>query len=114
MTRVAMATILALCVTSCAHITGYTEEFLHEEFTHRMSFMVGVHISETVFGRRSAQARVALPNGNTEVGHIYSQSKVMQAKVGVCLVFFELDQETGVIVGWRFEGTRKACLHVPI
>ena len=75
----------------------------HEYFKTTVSGNVGRRISDPHTGwvgeDRYESAR-ALENGNMEYKYHY---------VRRCFYFFEVEKNTEVIVGWRFEGSGKDC-----
>ena len=86
--------ILASC--SCGNFSQ------HENFKAHMLSVVGKNFSDGPLWVREDRYVSAslLENGNTENKYIYRKS---------CFYFFEVEKETNVIVGWRFEGSVKDC-----
>ena len=78
----------------------------HENFKSHMSSTVGKTISDPgtwAQGERLVSAQ-ALENGNEEYKYEFR---------GSCFYFFEVETGTGVIVGWRFEGSEIDCAIAP-
>lgn len=48
-----------------------------------------------------------LPNGNIETEYR------MKNPWGVCRIYYEVNPATRIIVGWRYDGTTKACSNPP-
>ena len=92
--------ILASC--SCSAVSP------HDNFKNHMEYHVGKKIdSPSSYVARYPQwvgGKTELRNGNVEV-------EFLQGKT--CRVFFEVDKTTNVIIGWRFEGSKKDCQIVP-
>ena len=78
----------------------------HENFIDIMQHDVGKRIDDpyltrTQYPDRRVASR-ALPDGNTE--------EEFKAGEGLkCRVFFEIDNKTQKIVGWRYEGSDDIC-----
>lgn len=94
--------IATLTACSCSAVTP------HENFKNHMEFHVGKNVdSPSSYVARYPQwagGKTKLENGNEEF-------EFLQGKH--CRVFFEVDKNTNVITGWRFEGSEKDCQIVP-
>ena len=78
----------------------------HENFKDHMSSAVGKKISDPhTWARDDRQVSVRpLENGNVEHKYTFRRS---------CWYFFEVEKSSGLIVGWRFEGSEKDCAIAP-
>lgn len=82
----------------------------HENFKHHMQHNVGkkadsphtyiLRYSEYVLGSRQ------MANGNKEITYQTGRGRS-------CIVYFEVDKETNIIIDWRFTGSEEACAIVP-
>lgn len=93
--------LIMLAISSC------TSFDLHENFINHMSSNVGLHITD----KRSWAAQPSrfvstqlLENGNSEHKYLFYRT---------CFYFFEEDSKTGILVGWRFEGSKEDCTIPP-
>lgn len=94
--------IATLTACSCSAVTP------HENFKNFLKHNVGKRASdpssdvarypELLVGKR------VLENGNTENKYQWVRG---------CFYFYEIEKNTEVIVGWRFEGSEKDCQIVP-
>lgn len=104
----ALVTIVLL--SACAS----WEEWPHENFKHYYAGQVGKRVDDpsTSIARypEDIVARRVLPNGNTEFELLKAVSQIDDAK---CLVFYEVDSKTNVIVAWRYEGDDQVCVLGP-
>jgi hypothetical protein len=95
--------ILLVWLAACTSTTP------HQNFKNFMNANVGRNAEDPRASIKRYSAKVAgktqLPNGNTEVKY--------QAAYAGCIVYFEVDAKTNIIVGWRFEGDEKVCAIVP-
>lgn len=94
--------LLLLSVSSCGSVTP------HENFKNTMSYSVGKSIDDPpritgAYPDALVSSKI-LPNGNIENQYRWR---------GTCRYFFEIDQQTHKIVGWRFEGSERDCEIVP-
>ena len=105
MTRLATVCLMLRGCSACT-LSGTPHDHCHAV----MSNDVGQHKTRALIGRypRDVLARAEQPNGNEEVTFIHRRSKGES-----CLVFFEVDRETGIVVSWRFEGTEEVCIWIP-
>lgn len=98
-----LSTILILTSTpSCSMIDP------HENFVSIMRSQIGMsaddpHSYTGAYHRYRVSEKI-LDNGNFEE---------MYKRGAHCRHYFEIDQESRIIVGWRFEGTREECAIVP-
>ncbi|MEE9494858.1 MAG: hypothetical protein V3W04_16000 [Gammaproteobacteria bacterium] len=80
----------------------------HENFVSIMSSQIGKSVdapnSYTGAYRKYRVSETRLENGNIE--EEYKRGKR-------CRHFFEIDNKSSIIVGWRFEGSEKDCAIVP-
>ena len=81
----------------------------HQNFRAAMHGEVGKHAHAfdaytSHYGRWRMSVR-ELPNGNTE-------EEYPTGRRHRCRVFFEIDKDTRVIVGWRFEGAQDDCIRI--
>ncbi|MEE9494856.1 MAG: hypothetical protein V3W04_15990 [Gammaproteobacteria bacterium] len=80
----------------------------HENFKNIMQSNIGKRESDPSSYLSRYPQRVFdskhLPNGNTETEYRRSEK---------CRVFFEIELDSRIIVGWRFEGNEKDCDIVP-
>jgi len=102
--------VIALLASGCASWA----EWPHENFEHNYGGQVGKRADDPFTSiARYPQKIVAerfLPNGNKEIELLHAGSRVDGRK---CVVFYEVDQKTNVIVSWRFEGDEKMCAWSP-
>jgi hypothetical protein len=100
--RLLLGVLAAPMVQSCTSTTP------HENFKNIMKQDIGkkaddptsdiYHYSKYVLNRR------VLSNGNVEVKfHL----------MGNCYYFYEVEKKTNIIIGWRFEGSKKYCAIAP-
>jgi len=93
--------MLSLFLSACTSTTP------HENFKNFMEADVGKKADDpntqiVRYPQFFSSSRV-LANGNKEIEHYY----------GKCKYMFEINQESNIIIGWRFEGTEQACAIVP-
>ncbi|MGY0651178.1 hypothetical protein ACW7GZ_04790 [Luteimonas sp. A537] len=104
------ALLVALLISGCASWA----EWPHENFKHNYGGQVGKRADDpsTSIARypEDIVAKRSLPNGNVEFELLKVVSQIRDAK---CLVFYEVDSTTNVIVAWRFEGDEKICVWTP-
>ena len=96
--------ILVSCATSTAP---------HENFKSNMQYEIGkkandpnarlVRYSQLVTGKN------ILLNGNIEVEFV----TFSPGDRGDCVVYFEIDKKTNVIINWRYEGSEESCVIMP-
>ena len=76
----------------------------HENFKNRMNYSVGKRADDplTSITRYSdrVKGRTVLANGNIEIQY---------DSIRDCMVYFEVDSKSNVIVNWRFEGSEQTC-----
>ncbi len=94
--------LMLFSLPSCSSVTP------HENFKSHMQFNVGKRADDpssylSRYPQRIAGSRT-LANGNIETEYRRSDT---------CRVFFEIDDKTRIIVGWRFEGSERDCEIVP-
>ena len=96
------ACLLLPSLASCSSVTP------HENFMAHMSSKIGMSIDSppkvTGINPERLISSSILRNGNFENGYRYR---------GTCQYFFEIDQQTRKIVGWRFEGSERDCEIAP-
>lgn len=94
--------ILTLILAACS--CGYLSP--HDNFKAHMSSTVGKRISDPHTWARDDRyvSKRALRNGNQEFKYVLRQN---------CWYFFEVEKNTQVIIGWRFEGNEKSCVIAP-
>jgi len=94
--------LLLMLLSSCSSVTP------HENFKAHMSHNVGMRIDNSLGGNWAIPKylvnTIHLPNGNIENEYEFH---------GNCRYFFEIDANTQIIVGWRFEGSEQDCGIVP-
>lgn len=107
MRAVLSSAVFAALLAGCGIGVSYSTEDRHEAFKVMYSRQVGLNADDP---DRSWLARYpediidkrVLPNGNTEV-------EFAPTHWPHCRVFYEVDPETRIIVGWRFEGSKQDC-----
>lgn len=94
--------LFTMSLPSCASLTP------HENFKNIISHSVGKSIDDppriTAAYPQYLISSKLLPNGHLENEYRFR---------GTCRYFFEIDQTTRKIVGWRFEGSESDCEIVP-
>lgn len=102
--------IVGLFISGCLSWADWP----HENFKQNYGGQVGKRADDpsTSIARypEDIVAKRVLPNGNFELELLKAVSQVRDAK---CVVFYEVDQATNVIVGWRFEGDERICVWTP-
>jgi hypothetical protein len=97
-----------LCALICVGlISACTSTTPHQNFKNHMQHDIGRNADDRWVSIKRYSKHVIgknqLPNGNIEVkyglGGIGSK----------CLIYFEVDSKTNIIVNWHFEGDEKAC-----
>lgn len=93
---------LMVSQSSCGSVTP------HENFTLHMKSKMGMNFDDPprvtgINPERFISSKI-LPNGNLENGYLFR---------GTCRYFYEIDQKTRKIVGWRFEGSERDCEIAP-
>lgn len=73
----------------------------HETFKERNQSEVGRNINEPRFRYFIPKNIKSLPNGNIEYEYHVPRKE--------CHYFYEIEPKTGLIVGWRFEGSESEC-----
>ena len=94
---VLVASLLALALLSCALPPN------HETFVSHRNHEVGLKMEDVRSStsiKSYADSRF-LSNGNVEYGFKYRRT---------CRVYYEVNPETRIIVGWRWEGLRQHCV----
>ena len=80
----------------------------HENFKKHMQFNVGRRVDDPASSLARYPEWVVdekkLTNGNSEIEYYRGKH---------CAVYFEVDNKTEVIIGWRFVGSEKSCVIVP-
>ncbi len=109
MWRMILLLIFFVPITACA---SYSLEARHEAFKTMYGSQVGLKADDpdnSWLARypQNVIARHRLPNGNIEIEY--------RARTAVrgCRVFYELQANSRVIVGWRFKGSEEDCTWVP-
>jgi hypothetical protein len=96
------AFVLILC--ACAVLDA------HENFKEIMQGEVGKSVDNPYLTRNQYRNRLVntrqLANGNVE--EEYKTGRGLR-----CRTFFELDQKSGKVASWRYEGTKDDCAIVP-
>ena len=109
-----LAKICALTATALLSACASWSEWPHENFKHYYAEQVGKRIDDPSASiaryPEDIVARRVLPNGNTEFELLKAVSQIDDAK---CLVFYEVDSKTNVIVAWRYEGNERVCYWAP-
>lgn len=88
---------------SVAVLFSCTSPPTHERFVRHRNDEVGIKL-ENLYPSTSVKHYIAgriLPNGNIEYGFKHSRT---------CRIYYQVDPETRVIVGWRWEGLREHCV----
>jgi len=107
--KICMLTMVML-LSACASWAGWS----HENFEHNYGGQVGKRADDPLTSiARYPQKIVAeriLPNGSKEIELLHAVSRVDGTK---CVVFYEVDPKTNVIVAWRYEGNEQVCYWGP-
>lgn len=102
--------MMALLMSGCASWADWP----HENFKHNYGGQVGKRVDDpsTSIARypQKIVTEQMLPNGNKEIELLHAVSSIRDAK---CVVFYEVDSKTNVIVAWRFKGDEKICSWSP-
>jgi hypothetical protein len=98
MFRLIIILISCLIAVSCSSVSP------HENFKQIIGSKIGMNIDSppevTGINPNNLISSTVLQNGNLEKGYLYRET---------CKYFFEVDQRTHNIVGWRFEGNEHDC-----
>lgn len=101
-----LSVFLPISLTAC----GSPGEVSHQNFKNIMQIDVGTSIQNPdAYRNRYPGRRVAskaLPNGNTE--EEFEGGRRLR-----CRVFFEINNKTAKIAGWRYEGSKEDCAITP-
>src|SRR5882762_5817891 len=96
----ATAVLSCMALAACASV-----ESAHQNFLNINGGMVGKNAdAREVQGTRNPETRfqvIRLANGNIEEGYRLSR--------GACRYYFEIEESSRKIVGWRYEGSKDAC-----
>lgn len=96
--------LIAISLAACA-----SSGSAHQNFKSIMSGQVGKDAdSPSARAARNPGNLIGvktLPNGHLE--EAYSKGR------GACRYYFEIDQSTRRVIGWRYEGSEDACVIVP-
>jgi len=104
--------VAATFIAGCwAFTTDYSSAGRHQAFKEMYSRQVGLSVDNATHSwlaryPDSVVGKLSLPSGNIEVEYI------PQSWRNGCRVFFEVDEKTRIVIGWRFEGDEKACTWV--
>jgi hypothetical protein len=103
--------VLGMLVASCALGAGWPRENFIQTFDHHVGKSVDDPTTRTARYPQNITRKRNLPNGNTEIEYLHIQNAY--GRYGPCYVYFEVDAETQAIVGWRYEGSKDACVIPP-
>ena len=99
-----------LFISGCLSLADWP----HENFKQNYGGQVGKRADDpsSLISRypQLIAARRELQNGNVEIEFLHMKSNI---RVAECVVFYEIDQATNMIVGWRFNGNEKVCSWTP-
>lgn len=89
-------------------------EWPHSNFKHNYGGQLGRRVDDASTSISRYPQKVVekrrLENGNVEFELLHAISQTRDAK---CVVFYEVDSDTNVIVAWRFDGDEKICSWSP-
>lgn len=103
------ALISAILLAGCWIGVDFSTKARHESFKTYYDGQVGKSADDpsTNIARypQNIMSRRVLPNGNTEIKY--------RAPYRTCRVFYEIDNESRIIVDWRYVGREQDCVRVP-
>ena len=83
----------------------------HQTFLHNMNYHVGKNADDPEFKVNRYPQKVGviviLPNGNKEVELIIKVSPPYKER---CSIYYEIDKDTNIVIGARWEGTEESCV----
>ena len=85
----------------------------HENFKSNMQHEIGKKANDPntriVLSSQLVTGKNILLNGNVEVEFVIFSP----GDRGDCVVYFEIDKETNIIINWRYEGSEESCVIMP-
>ncbi len=101
--------LISVALISLASLAACAAGSAHQNFKNIMSGQIGKDADSPSARAARNPANLTgvktLPNGNIE--EAYTKNR------GACRHYFEIDQSTRKIVGWRYEGSQQDCVIVP-
>ena len=94
---------VAILLSGCG-MSNWPQQNFHESFASEVGKTIEDPTSRVGRYPESVVARRQLPNGMEEIEYMYSH---------VCMVFFEVDPKTKMIVSWRYEKKEARACQMP-
>ena len=108
-----MRNILLIIVAIIPGCTSW-EKMPYENFKQNYEGQIGRNVDDpsTSIARYPQKiiAERELKNGNKEIELLHAVSSIRDAR---CVVLYEIDAKTNVIVAWRYEGDEEICYWAP-